>query len=301
MTWNLGGLNVDRILTYLEGVSRDRDHGLHHALCLCLQEVCTREETPPGETPSCNTRENQDWRVTFHRGADDWRGVGVAVRKREGLVWGAQRRGRCYIRQKLNVGGTCLTVTSAHLPCTARLLDAGEILDAWGEALAPEPGWTPILGADLNETFTPNEDGSAVAHTSRGTLILQVLGEAGLHLNLSQPRVSSYHPYNLAMRPRRLDYMATDHSVEGWVAVDHRHEIQSDHDPVGISLVTGKAPPPTPPSLAPGGTSRRRAPGGLEQPEPGRTRRPMGDAVPPERGPHPAKSTYTEVCGVPAG
>ena len=30
MTWNLGGLSVDKILGYFEGVHRERGHGLHH-------------------------------------------------------------------------------------------------------------------------------------------------------------------------------------------------------------------------------------------------------------------------------
>jgi hypothetical protein len=168
MTWNLGGLGLDKTLDYLEGVSRDRDHGLHHVLCFSLQELCAREVTPPGTAPSRNTRESAHWKLTFHRGPDEWRGVGVAVKKQEGVVWGGQWRGPSFIQQKLDIHGERWRVASAHLPCTARLLHTGELLETWEEILACEPGWTTLLGADLNETFQEAQGAGPAATTSRG-------------------------------------------------------------------------------------------------------------------------------------
>ena len=110
---------------------------------------------------------------------------------------GAKKRRRCCIQQRLEVRGARWSVTSADLPCTARLLDAGDILEDWERIT--------LLGADLNESFTGAEVGEPVARTSRGSLVLQTLQASGLRRHLADTHTPSYHPYNTAMRPRRLD------------------------------------------------------------------------------------------------
>ena len=76
MTWNLGGMNVERALAHFEDMVRQGGHALSTVDVFFLQELCTRESTSPGRGPSQNTRENLTWRLTFHRSADDWRGTG---------------------------------------------------------------------------------------------------------------------------------------------------------------------------------------------------------------------------------
>ena len=67
MTWNLGGLHVEKVLDYFERVTSQRDHPLRTVHVFFLQEICTRECTTPGRGATLNTKENPLWRLTFHR------------------------------------------------------------------------------------------------------------------------------------------------------------------------------------------------------------------------------------------
>ena len=145
--------------------------------------------------------------------------MGVLVRNGDTTTWGAQRRGKCCIHQNLEIRGTPWRVISAHLPCTARLLDAGDILEDWEIVMTSPPGVRAVLGADLNETFGGADTEDAVAGTARGSLVLQAIEAAGLRLSLAEGGVPSYHPYNTALRSRRLDYLAVDRQAfGGWVS-----------------------------------------------------------------------------------
>mgnify|MGYP001824197684 CR=1 FL=1 len=149
MTWNLGGMSVERILTHFEDVVRQGGHALQSVQVFLLQELCTRETTSLGRGTSQNTRENLTWRLTYHRSADEWRGTGVLVRKSSAVIWGAQLRGDAFIMQDVSWGGHNWSLMAAHLPCTSRLLRAGEVLDAWGECAATTPGSSAHLGSGL--------------------------------------------------------------------------------------------------------------------------------------------------------
>ena len=37
-------------------------------------------------------------------------------------------------------------------------------------------------------------------------------------------------------------FAAADNPGRGWVGAEHRHEVQSDHDPVGVAMPSGPAP-----------------------------------------------------------
>ena len=103
---------------------------------------------------------------------------------------------------------TSIRVLSGHIPHHATIPQTEAILQGWKDILE---GRILVLGMDANETFRPPLAGrpGCYASTGRGELILEWLLSMNLKLPPQDLATPTYHPYNLTMRPRRLDYLAT--------------------------------------------------------------------------------------------
>ena len=95
-------------------------------------------------------------------------------------------------------------LVAAHLPHHATLDTTLQLLEDWGRAM-PKSG--AILGVDANETFTGDWPDGPSAHTARGEEVLHHITAWGMHLPPQALGTPTYHPYNTAMHPRRLDYL----------------------------------------------------------------------------------------------
>ena len=182
--------------------------------------------------------------------ASEWRGEGVAYRRekynhmhvenKEGalalvLVGGEMGRGEGQPSPSASQH-PAVGVVSVHLPHHANAARTDQLLSQWETSLAMGQDKV-IMGGDLNETFLDFEQGVA-AETGRGETVLQWLDDRHLRLPLQQMEKPTYHPYNKAMKSRRLDYIAVKHlrTGEGLVLEGTRDVVQSDHDAVAIHV-----------------------------------------------------------------
>ncbi|CAE7361641.1 unnamed protein product [Symbiodinium sp. CCMP2592] len=234
-TWNVGGLTAQHVLEATQHFSGDPD--LELLRVLLLQEVVTE--------PGVFFAEQYGWTVAFGKNEGDWRGTGVAYKTSTAHHSNTQL---------LPVGiATTLTDTagkrgvrflSGHIPHHATIAQTEQYLGEWSNTLSKA---RVVLGMDANEQFTQAEGEGWHAHTGRGEAILAAMADKGLNTPEQQLTTPSYHPYNTAMRSRRLDYLAVRglHTQTGRVAGDSRHLARSDHDLVWIDVTVG-GPPPKP-------------------------------------------------------
>ena len=117
-------------------------------------------------------------------------------------------------------GGTKLHCLAGHIPHHATIPEPQHILTQWGIMWATKL----VIRMDANEVFAQPFSTSARSFTGRGECILQWLGDNNLTLPLQDIGSPTHFPYNTALRPRRLDYIASRHNTtqHGGVA-DCRH------------------------------------------------------------------------------
>ncbi|CAE7902661.1 unnamed protein product, partial [Symbiodinium microadriaticum] len=200
---------------------------------LLLQEIVTE--------PGVAFHEDHGWVIVYGKNEGDWRGTAIAYRS----------TGHRHANTKLLQGGIATSLTdqrgkksvrylSGHIPHHATIAQTEKILGAWGPTLNKA---RLVLGFDANETFTDPDDEGWRAHTGRGEAILEALAQHGLQCPPQALEVPSYHPYNTALRTRRLDYLAHRGGQvrEGGVLSNSRHMARSDHDLVWATL--GRPPP----------------------------------------------------------
>ena len=219
-----------------------------------LQEVICEAGT--------HAESSKDWTIVTGKTATEWRGEGIAYRHAqhshahvectEGMIAVVLRGGDLSdlgteggeTRRPIQTGQqvTAIGVVSAHLPHHATAAKTEQLLGRWGESVAMvQP--KAVFGGDLNESFLDFEQGVA-AETGRGDIVLQWMDEQQLRLPDQELEKPTYHPYNTAMRSRRLDYVAVKklRTDDGAVLEGTRDIIQSDHDivvvPVHCSLPT---------------------------------------------------------------
>ena len=167
---------------------------------------------------------------------------------------------------------------SAHLPHHASLELTAVLLSDWGHGIPKGRVW---LGIDAKETFTPALSGPPLARTARGEEILHSFLEWGLVFPPQQLTVPGFHPYNLAMMPRRIDYVLSRGSVGGMTGGVHpcRHQASSDHDVVLVRRAGRQAP-----------TQETRQPMGTASPERGLCNADFHQYTPPSGDPPLADS-----------
>ncbi|CAE7547148.1 unnamed protein product [Symbiodinium natans] len=250
ITWNTGGAGGRKILDTLQMLADDRmlNCSTFAPAVVALQEVIC--------DPGAHMESSKSWTLVMGKTEAEWRGTGIAyttahyhhthAQHLEGATTMILRGG-----DLSDMGKTCnahadmgIGVLSVHLPHHATVTRTEHLLSTWGATSALLMGHS-LLGGDINESFYDTEIG-AMATTSRGESVMQWLAEQGLWLPEQTMDVPTYHPYNLAMRPRRLDYVAVKGmpGSRGQVHQGSRDIIQSDHDAVSL-----KVDNPLPPKL----------------------------------------------------
>ena len=227
----MGGLSAQDALELVRDFAGHPELSLMHVLL--LQEIVTE--------PGVAFHEDHGWVIVYGKNEGDWRGTAIAYRS----------TGHRHANTKLLQGGIATSLTdqrgkksvrylSGHIPHHATIAQTEKILGAWGPTLNKA---RLVLGFDANETFTDPDDEGWRAHTGRGEAILEALAQHGLQCPPQALEVPSYHPYNTALRTRRLDYLAHRGGQvrEGGVLSNSRHMARSDHDLVWATL--GRPPP----------------------------------------------------------
>ena len=265
LTWNVGGAGAKKVLDILLTLSRG---GGPHANLATVNVVTLQEVICE---PGIHIESSENWTLVMGKMDTEWRGEGVAydnlkychtqAESLEGglsvVLWGGKTAQRAPpdaptttdtptpppqttntptttppCSNEGHTKPTMVGVLSAHLPHHATIPQTERILTGWGACTALAE-MRVILGGDLNETFRELEMGAA-ASTGRGETLLRWMEEHELRLPDQAMDEPSYHPYNTAMRARRLDYIATRRlpAGEGHVMEGTRDIIQSDHDAV---------------------------------------------------------------------
>ena len=157
-----------------------------------LQEVITE--------PGLFFDERYDWVLVYGKKEGEWRGEGVLYHTSQGLHYHSTvHQYAVSTTIKSSQTGRKTRLVAAHLPHHATLDTTLQLLEDWGRAM-PKSG--AILGVDANEW----PDGPS-AHTARGEEVLHHITVWGMHLPPQALGTPTYHPYNTAMHPRRLDYL----------------------------------------------------------------------------------------------
>ena len=217
---------------------------LSKPMVVALQEVICDAGT--------HVESSKTWTLVMGRTDREWRGEGIAyttqhyhhthTQNHEGALTVILSGGNAPTTPAETAAGqntptnVHVGIVSAHLPHHATLEQAQQLLASWGDSGAMQL-WSVLMGADLNENLEETDIG-IVAHTSRGEAILHWLAEHGLDLPEQALNTPTYHPYNRAMRSRRLDYCATRGllATRGRVHSGSRDIIQSDHDALSVQI-----------------------------------------------------------------
>ena len=248
VTWNLGGLSVEKTLTLLYNMKRGGIHPFDADFVIFLQEVIM----DPGKTQT----EQCDIHLAAGKRDTEWRGTAIA---HSSTVTHSQTKLLpCGISCMLLWRGQRFVGVSGHLPHHATVAQAATILDNWSVQL--DGSFRGTLGWDANETFEAHDTAdSLVSQGARGEYILNWLAERHLLLPEQQLEVPTHHPYNTRMAPRRLDYLHTKNlKSAGGKVLQQRDLASSDHEPVFISLPHVARQKPTQPRLKPWGVRRMR-------------------------------------------
>ncbi|CAE7892167.1 unnamed protein product, partial [Symbiodinium necroappetens] len=176
--------------------------------------------------------QNETWMLIHGKLTNEWRGCAVAFRK----VLGTHEHTRI-LKAAITVtlrspDSRTLGIVSGHISHNFTIAQTASCLADWDAS----PSLTLdriILGMDANETFLHpggHLGKTTLSCTGRGEQILQWCMEQGIVLPAQDIEQPSYYPYNTAMSPRRLDYIATRgiHSLQAWVG-QHRDRASSDH------------------------------------------------------------------------
>ena len=222
----MGGLTAQQVLELTHTFSGDP--AMEALQVLLLQEIITE--------PGVFFAEGQGWVVVFGKNADDWRGTAVAYKD----------QAMKHTDTRLLPGGIATTLSqsgsdkptryvSGHIPHHATIEQASRIMGAWEHSLKKA---RVVLGFDANEAFTDPDGEGWRAHTGRGEAVLLVLSQFNLEGPLQDLHLPTYHPYNTAQRPRRLDYVLCKgmSPTQGGVLEGSRHQARSDHDLVWIEF-----------------------------------------------------------------
>ena len=226
ITWNLGGLSIDKTLTLLHNMRRGGIHPFDNDFVVFLQEVIME----PGKAQS----EKDDIQLTAGKQADEWRGTAIA--HNSGIVHSQTKLLRCGISCLLLWSGQRIVGIAGHLPHHATMVQTGGILDSWSTQIKDRH--LGILGWDANETLTAAEpDNNLTSHSARGEYILNWIQDHHLQAPSQQLALPTHFPYNQRMQPRRLDYVLVK-NLEGYdgEVLQHRDLACSDHEPVSLRL-----------------------------------------------------------------
>ena len=251
---------------------------------------------------------DKHWRLVAGKTKDDWRGTAIVFRLELGMHSCTKvcRAGlsTCIKQQR----GLLMGLLNYHLPHHATIDQATEQLHELQEHRAAKLKRV-VMGMDANETFRPRGH-HPLATTGRGEALLQWLEKTHLRLPPQDLETPTHFPYNSALRPRRIDYVAIKGGAsEGHFISQHRDLPASDHEAVVLYLVgdlrtkvENKSMPawgPTPPQV-PAGPGR----GSAEHPQASRgpprwpARRILGGyhnealrAIPGEQRPQKAPTT----------
>ncbi|CAE7709541.1 unnamed protein product, partial [Symbiodinium necroappetens] len=232
LTWNVGGLTIEKSLQLLRDLRKERIHPFDSAFILCLQEIIMEQ----GKA----VQEQGDLQCICGKQETDWRGTGIVhtsqfKRSRNKLL-------RSGYSSCLTMGELRVTVVSGHMPHHATMAEADEIATSWLQQLRPAP--KAVLGMDANETFSLGISGKTITHSGRGEQLLAALGAADLRTPPQQLEKPSFFPYNTTMRPRRLDYIVLKHLLcQDGKVLSLRDVASSDHEPIHVPLQQ-----PTPPA-----------------------------------------------------
>ena len=122
VTWNLGGLTIEKTLNLLLNMRRGRIHPFDADFVVFLQEIITE----PGKAQS----EKDDVQIAAGKQPEEWRGTAIAHTSTVshsqtkllqcGLAWGDQR----------------FVGISGHLPHHATIVQTGTMLDSWSSQLS---------------------------------------------------------------------------------------------------------------------------------------------------------------------
>ena len=157
--------------------------------------------------------------LAYGKKEGEWRGEGILYHTSLGLHHHTTiHRHAISTTIKSPRTGHKTRLVAAHLPHHATLDVALQLLEEWGRTL---PKGRAILGIHANETFYGGGRRATGTHCQRRGRVW------GLHLPGQALDTPTYHPYNTAMQPRRLDC---------------RRQAASDHDAVWVTLDGG--PPP---------------------------------------------------------
>ena len=192
---------------------------------LLLQEIVTE--------PGVFFLEDHGWVVVFGKNADDWRGTAIAYKAsarrhvKAPLSGDSHHHSQQQGEQGRQVQSGAHTAPRDH--CTDRSHPGGH-------GSRPSTKRESFWGS--TPTREPDGEGWR-AHTGRGEVILEAVAKHGLQCpppqNLDTP---SYHPYNTALRQRRLDYILHkgNHIHQGGFQAESRHMARSDHDLVWVAV-----------------------------------------------------------------
>ncbi|CAE7918081.1 unnamed protein product [Symbiodinium necroappetens] len=246
VTWNVGGLTIDKLLKLLCDLRKERIRPFDSAFVLCLQEIIMDK----GKA----VQEQDDLQCVCGRQDEDWRGTGIVHTSQ--FKHSRNKLLRSGFSTCLSVGELRFTVVSGHLPHHATMPEADEIATTWLQQLRSTP--KAILGMDANETFSEGISGKVTTHSGRGEQLFSSLSAADFRLPPQKLEKASFFPYNTNMRPRRLDYVMVKHLLcrEGEV-LSLRDVASSDHEPIWTPLLQ-PSPPPTKSEPKPWGSRRLR-------------------------------------------
>ena len=233
MTWNLGGMQMERLPDILNSLSSL----LGDVVVVAFQEVNMNAGVHYLKAGTVT----DPWLIVAGKLEGEWRGRATAVRRQFGVVAHCQTQANglavCVAAEKGKVG-----ILNLHLPPKATLTETGKQLTMWGEMHAAKEKALMILG-DFNETLTREKEMDEMSRrTARGALLTQWFHTLDMSAPPQQTNMPSYFPYNQAHRPRRLDYVLVRGiaSTQGGGVHPIRQMAVSDHEGVSVAiLMTG--------------------------------------------------------------
>ena len=238
-SWNLGGMSPDKVLDLLVGFQGQPS-------LAPLQVVFLQENVTTGGGPFFAA--NDAWTLVHGKTPHEWRGCGIAFRTVLGMHESACNllAATCMVLRLHN--GKAVGLLSGHISHKFTIEQTAAALQSWETTQALR---CPKLciGLDANETFLqPGLLGNAtLSCTGRGEQILQWFLERDISLPEQDMHLPSHFPYNPALSPRRLDYVAARRiRISGASVGCARDRASSDHEPI---LARAHMPLPSQPKL----------------------------------------------------
>ena len=124
---------------------------------------------------------------------------------------------------------TTIHIISAHLPHHATLDQTQQLLQTWQDNRPQLHHHPCVIGADWNETFNTHLHRATPA---RGDHVLEWMSTLKQSFPPQQDSAPTFHPYNKAMRSRRIDYISSSrHNLRRAAPIEGSRDVAfSDHD-----------------------------------------------------------------------